>query len=292
MVDAKTSLEMAFDMIDIANLGAQAKAREIQVTPGLALAWLGHQAPNRPVSRSHSNKMIEDMRSGTWYYNGETIKFNKRGELFDGAHRLEAIVRSGATVAMMVVYDVDDTLVDNNRTRTAADVLAIKYLMSNGTMVAGTVKLLLRYENTQPGQRLASDASPFLRKTAIIERAADDLSIGESCRLVGKSGWEGWMPPSVMAFVYHMARQTSPVEAEKFVHKCRCGEFVKGEPSHTLRTTLTVRRPFDTKPKRDMIAALTTKAWIAHEIGARIARLKYPDGEQFPRFRCDSVRDR
>lgn len=292
MADAEMMIHKAVDVLDIGNLGEQANARKIAVTPDIAAEWLANQAPNRPLSQCHFNKMIADLEAGTWYYNGETIKFNKLGQLFDGQHRLEAIVRSGVTTFMMVAYDLDDTLVDYNRTRSASDILTIKYLMSNGTMVSGTVGLVLRYENTLPGQRLASGASAFLRKTSIVERAVTDLSISESCRLVGKSGWEGWMPPSVMAFVYHMARQTSPVEAEHFVHKCRTGEFVKGEPSHTLRTGLTVRRPYDTKPKRDMIAALTAKAWLAHEIGARIGNLKYPDGEQFPRFRCDSLRDR
>ncbi len=65
------------------------------ITPKKAQAWLLHRAPNRPICEFHLRRLASSMKAGVWKLNGEAIKFNDKGDLEDGQHRLEAIVLSG-----------------------------------------------------------------------------------------------------------------------------------------------------------------------------------------------------
>lgn len=56
----------------------------------------------RPVTETLVEKYAEDMAIGKWEQNGESIKFYENGDLFDGQHRLNAIIKSKTTLPLMV----------------------------------------------------------------------------------------------------------------------------------------------------------------------------------------------
>lgn len=84
----------------------------VEVTPALAKEWLDkHSNPNnRGPNWKRVTAMANDMATGQWDVTHQGIAFtsdDKRAkEISDGHHRLHAIIKSGATIRLMVTYGV------------------------------------------------------------------------------------------------------------------------------------------------------------------------------------------
>jgi hypothetical protein len=76
------------------------EAKITLITPELAEKFLEKNSNNY---RKLSEKVVKayqiDMETGNWKFNGDSIKFNKSGQLVDGQHRLTAISRSGISIS-------------------------------------------------------------------------------------------------------------------------------------------------------------------------------------------------
>jgi len=92
------------------------------VTPETAKEWLTHNKDNnRKLMKGRVEQYANDIKAGKWELNGETIKFNKKGDLIDGQHRLQAVVEAGVACKFLVVWDVDANLymIDRGAPRSA-----------------------------------------------------------------------------------------------------------------------------------------------------------------------------
>jgi hypothetical protein len=278
--------------IDFTAIGKPANAVEVLLTPELAKRFKEYQAPNRNVSHNQVARMCADIESGNWVFNGETIKFRASdGMMFDGGHRVEAVIKTGKALPVIVVWGVEEDFVDYNRPRSTGDELVIKWAVANGPDVAAATSLILRYEATPKGAKFANNAGPYLRKSLIEHRGGTDVSIANSCYAVGHGNfWTGWMPRRFMAFAAYFVAKTDPDVVIPFIEECRSGEnLVKGDPAYALRTGLMQKHTsmrFATH-REDWVAAVTAKAWINRASGGRMGRLQYNVDEPFPRFRCD-----
>lgn len=99
------------------------------ITPEIAAEWLKFNTLNRPKKLQKIALYAADMKAGRWPRTGATISFGRSGRLLDGQNRLQAIVDSGTTVRMLVVWDLDDDIfdvIDGGSRRTASDVLVIE----------------------------------------------------------------------------------------------------------------------------------------------------------------------
>lgn len=75
------------------------------VTPKMAKEWLTHNAENnREINLGRVKMYAEDMRNGKWKLTHQGIAFNADGQLIDGQHRLRAVIKSGVSVRMLVMY--------------------------------------------------------------------------------------------------------------------------------------------------------------------------------------------
>ena len=96
-----------------------------KITPKIAEEYLTANKQNyRKMSRSQVKKYADDMRSGRWELNGETIVFDENGTLKDGQHRLAAVLMAGMPVEMIVIRGVkeDITAYDLGGNRTALQI--------------------------------------------------------------------------------------------------------------------------------------------------------------------------
>ena len=85
------------------------EARIELITPQIAEQYLAKNSNNyRRLYKATVEQYASEMLNGEWIFNGEAIKFNKSGKLVDGQHRLSAIVKSGCSVPMVVITDVND----------------------------------------------------------------------------------------------------------------------------------------------------------------------------------------
>ena len=61
---------------------------------------LDHGVKNRPLSKAHVGLLDTAMTREHFKFTHQAIGINARGELFDGQHRLTAVVRSGASAVV------------------------------------------------------------------------------------------------------------------------------------------------------------------------------------------------
>ena len=132
----KTAVKPAFtgDDPDKANpteSGRIAHRREfLAVTPGVAQGFLDQLHPDQRRYRdARVDGYAQDMRSGNWREDTEdTILIDWNGYLIDGQNRLRAVIESGATIRIWVVWGVDPAVMrvkDTGAPRTVADSLRI-----------------------------------------------------------------------------------------------------------------------------------------------------------------------
>lgn len=121
------------------------------VTPERAAAWLELNAElNRSPRVAKIQQYAHDMRTGNWEVNGETVKFDRDGNLVDGQHRLAAVVESGVTVRMAVARGLaPESLktIDTGISRRFADVLKIHGHGKDGNIVGTTVRRVWLWDN-------------------------------------------------------------------------------------------------------------------------------------------------
>lgn len=115
-----------------------------------ALDWLTSNTHNRPLNKNMVRKIADDMRSGRWMDNGETIKFSKEGVLLDGQHRLMAIVEADVRIPLIVVFGIDEaaqSTIDIGAVRTIGNILSLNGI-PNGNKIAAVARVVLRYQQT------------------------------------------------------------------------------------------------------------------------------------------------
>ena len=61
----------------------------------------------RPLNENTVAQYATDMKCGNWGVTGQGISFDEEGNLLDGQHRLAAVMRSGVSVQMPVIWDLD-----------------------------------------------------------------------------------------------------------------------------------------------------------------------------------------
>lgn len=101
----------------------------VTITPAYAEALLNNNYEgNRQVRKTRVNELARMMRSGEFVStNGQTIVLGTDGKVYDGQHRLAAIVESGVTLDFFV-FTTDEPkkaflTFDNHSRRSAADYL-------------------------------------------------------------------------------------------------------------------------------------------------------------------------
>lgn len=118
------------------------------ITPQVAAKYLQQNIKNyRPMSRAKIKQYAEDMKTGRWQLNGESIQFDENGILKNGQHRLSAVIMAGVSIKMTVMRGVaeDVTVYDLHTKRTALDVATASGLsVTKDYMSAINLLLLLR----------------------------------------------------------------------------------------------------------------------------------------------------
>lgn len=125
----------------------------VQMTPGMALALLERNQQNRPVARSRVEVYARDMVAGAWQVNNQGIALGADGRLFDGQHRLLAVVRARRTVPMLVVSGLPDTVrgtIDQGRLRSLGDNLRILDGETDGTRLVSWFKSIEQLTTGKP----------------------------------------------------------------------------------------------------------------------------------------------
>lgn len=107
---------------------------------------------NRRLNAKSSDLIAADICDGEWKFTGDTIKIatDENGTRFlaDAQHRLEAIVKGGIPVPVLIVENLDPEvtdIIDQGRPRAVGDILRMTYgrEIKNETILAGIANLLM-----------------------------------------------------------------------------------------------------------------------------------------------------
>lgn len=155
----------------------------VTINAELAVSYLSKNMVNRTLSPNRVNQYADSLRRGDWQLNGESIKFNEKGEMIDGQHRLSAIIKSGVPMTTLVIFDVPDdvSVLDRGRNRNLTDSLIIEGMpksVANNT----TVAMAKLFYTIQSSGRNPSDS--FVREW--LEKNQEDIE--EIYAIGSKSG--------------------------------------------------------------------------------------------------------
>lgn len=97
-----------------------------KVTPVMASEFLSRNESNRKINKQQLEMIIRTIEAGKWRLTHQGIAFYTNGELADGQHRLQAIMRTGVSLTMPVFNGVErdeDTIlaIDSGKGRTVVD---------------------------------------------------------------------------------------------------------------------------------------------------------------------------
>ena len=124
----------------------------VEITPDMAAAWLRRNPRNRSISPKRVDKYAESIINGHWKMAYDPIRFDEKGVLLDGQHRLSAIVLSGQSIRALVITGIDSDVfdvLDSGAFRSGADVLTIDGLPRRvARAVSAAAGLVDSYEQT------------------------------------------------------------------------------------------------------------------------------------------------
>lgn len=119
------------------------------ITPEYADRLLEKNTSNRNLRRDHVTNLARDMAEGAWRLNNDAICIANDGTLLNGQHRLNAIIKSGKPIKMLVAEGFSpDTykVLDGGAKRSVADQLNIT------NELAATIRLVFNFSLGSPYQ--------------------------------------------------------------------------------------------------------------------------------------------
>lgn len=254
----------------------------VNVTPELALEWLDGNTLNRPINDATIAQYARDMVAGRWLLNGETIQRCRDGRLLNGQHRLLAVIKSGKTVQMLVVFNLPSETqltMDGGRKRGHKDNLSLLG-EKNSKILASVARRAVLWER---GDRVFHGLTSFgeiremLEKHPELHRSAEiGVRVNSSFRALSAT---------VLGTAHYLLHQTGPEDTPWFFGAIEKGaRLEEGDPVLTLRER--VRSDKDAGIRLSDVRAVgyIVCAWNSHRRGKTLARIQHPNGAPIPKI--------
>lgn len=279
------------------------------ITPAKAKQYLATMVRNRTLSDAKVMEYALAIDSGAWSVNGETVKFDEAGHLFDGQHRLEACVLADKAFRTYVVRGVKDAramaTVDTGKTRTHTDVWTMAG-HHNGALASSAANILYMYEkgrctwkgvsgrrmsrSTTVGQKLKSMpmAASNLRKEELLAYAEPIMEkLQESVRFAISCRAKAIVPPAAVAALHFLGVKRGFRSAtETFLNDLGEGAgLCAGDPALTLREHINLRSRSGVRLNRYYVFGVLIKALNARLDGRQMKVVKVQADEEFPRVK-------
>lgn len=261
-----------------------------EVTREISEQWMARNIRNRKLKKATARRLAAALARSEWKFTGETIKFDRHGNLLDGQHRLEACIESGVSFVALVVWDLDPdvfVILDSGDSRKPADVLHI-----DGNEEAGVKAAITRWHRFYvENKTLNVEGSKHPSRQQIIDyyhghKEAMDWAVTNGCsiwkrppRLLSKAEW---------CFLFLVFGELDREDAYLFLQALSEGTGLKeDDPIYQLRQKL-IENVSSRHRKMEMSSkmALCIKAWNLYRRGKTVKNLVWravgPAGESFP----------
>lgn len=254
------------------------------ITPDAAAAMLANNARNRPISRSHVEKLAASMKRGEWDLNGTTIKIAGTGRLLDGQHRLTACVESRCPFDTLVVYGLPEssfsTIDQTSKTRKVSDVLSI----DTGANMKNVAAALMVLHQMRTAHEI----------TVSTGRSCDGFSVSVAREILAKhpgivdSVTVSYSIPifrnAQCAALHYLFGVVDGDLAGEFAEVMRSGSSKLRRPFNVFREGIIRLRTTSATPNRRDAAARAIKAFNAERHGRSLSILTWRSNEEFPRI--------
>ncbi len=245
------------------------------ITPAVAQMLLEKNKTNRRLRKFTVGKYARLMREGQWMLNNDSIVVSTEDALLNGQHRLHAVIESGCTVEMQVLWNANPLsfeTMDRPVIRSAADALGQLGYVSTHALAAGvkaywqiTNQIWDRNSTIEPRQTIE-----LLESLPNFQAAMD-----------GHYKARHVITPGVAIACYYIFFNLDSAAAEEFMAKVGSGEnLVATSPIYRLRERLNRQRGISMA--RQIEAALVIKCWNYWRQGKSMQALMWRDDEAFP----------
>lgn len=269
------------------------------IGPPLAKRYLDSMPHNRRQRIRVKDRYVKAMAKGQWKLTGEAIKFNTRGELIDGQHRLEAIVETGKTIEILVCRNVPPEAfmeLDTGATRTPSDLLTVAGYDYTAGVASAIRHITSIYKIEKGGLASGSLARERVPPKILLEYAeAHNNTLVDAVRkTMTPQAKTVLSPPSMYAALYFIFAEHNRKNADLFFDTLIDGiGYEKGrqDPVYQLRRLLAQfkvekhkRRPAFYK------CAITIKAWNAFQMRESVLSLRFKENETWPKINSRKTR--
>ncbi len=228
------------------------ETRFVLMTPKLAKIILDeYNVDNRPVSKVNVQKLVREMETENWMFNGDTITFDFNGKQKNGQHRLIACLQSGFSFPVIVVSGVlpeSFMSMDNGRKRNGGDVLGVEGV-KNSANAAATIKTIYSFKNNRYGVNV-STLLGALSNTEILEkyliynnkRTNSETPLDDAIKYGMKMAKrdECLLTPSLVSTFHYLLTDVDYDKGLLFMEQLCLGYGIeKGSPVQSLRTKIT-----------------------------------------------------
>lgn len=254
----------------------------LTIWPERARDILAYRNPrNRTISRKLTEFLKAEMKEGRWLVNGETIIFDRDGNLCDGQHRLRAASDLNVPLSTWVVFGVDPDVfdsVDRGKVRTTSDDLSILG-EKNCSNLSATLSVLWLDEHgklSQLGDSIRShEAREVLARHPRIRDCCSWISAHRAVRDI--------LTPRIAAFCLYRFAEKDSAAAEKFFNDLATGaNLAQGDAVLALRNILLGMKGSKSRMKYHVMLALTIKAWNHRRAGTTIKYLRWDSERENP----------
>jgi hypothetical protein len=224
-----TKLNPLFDSGKSENLNAAV----ITITPLIARQWLDStdHSIQRRLSLPHVAYLAKEMKNGHWDLNGQPIQIDKKGNVVNGQHRLNACIDANTEFTSLVVFNVETdaikTIDEGARGRGISDFLDIRYNAKHSISVAAAMKAVVYWDagwkKTSSGSQGGNNPklSPAEAQRFIKANPGFFDFISEACSL--HQAGDRLLPQSVFCSMLWIIERENPVHARAFFAKLSNG---------------------------------------------------------------------
>lgn len=262
------------------------RAAKMTISPEMAAWVLAERHPrNRRLISGLVDRLAGALTRGEWAANGETIIFDRDGNLRNGQHRLTACVATGIPLVTWVVFGVDPAAfatMDRGGVRKLPDDLSIRE-EKNVHVLASVIAMAWREErgdvcnfSLHPSPAQAQDV---LERNPALRGATDWVSA---------RGMGTLLHPRLAAYCFWRFVALDAAAAVRFFEDLKSGAALeKGDPVLLLRNRLQDNKGAKAKLKAEEMLALAIKAWNYRRAGRRVATLRWI-GQDTERYKAEA----
>ncbi|MFW6172499.1 MAG: hypothetical protein ACOC5T_02025 [Elusimicrobiota bacterium] len=243
----------------------------VKVSPGMVQEWLDERnSHNRKMKPQRVKRFVSDMIAKRWHLSQPIIFYNS-GVLADGQNRLQAVVDSGETVYMSIMYGGDERalpVIDDIKPRSDQDIASLSgvgFISFNGTRTANYILAIRKLNKASREQKLRF----YQNHTKAINKVTSWLT---------QHGVAVGPVLAAIVYAYYNVKDKSLIEG--FCQTLQDGtRETKKDPAWVLREYLrnrivTGRSNIQTGKDRERTYLVTKSALDHHIQGHKIDRLR------------------